>query len=201
MRLAVLTGDIVRSTDLSAGQLDDAMLSMSKTVMGFEAWHAAPAYFSRNRGDGWQVSLEQPKFALRSALLLTASLALHPYELASRISIAIGDGELAPDLNSASGPVFVNSGRGLDDMTPPVRLAFSADGALAATARVMDYLVQDWTQAQARAMYYALPHKKPANRVIAEHLGITRQSVDQALDGAGYRALNDALMIIEDSIE
>ena len=199
MTFAVLTGDLVRSTDLAQKRLDVAMQSLADSAEAASDWHGSSLMFSRNRGDGWQVCLARPSLALRTALYMRAALRTGGKDLSTRISIAIGVGDPGPtgDLNSASGPVFVESGRALDAIQTPMMMSFAGGGALAAAVRLADHVSQGWTTAQARAIYPMLAPVSVARREVAEALGISRQAVDQALEAAAYPALSDALDLIE----
>lgn len=198
MKLAVLTGDLVRSSDLTPPQLNTAMTALQNAATTVASWQSDTATFARNRGDGWQLCLTDPKYALRTALYLATALRLEKPDITTRIAVATGAGTVTgDDLNTAHGPAFVASGHALDTMKPPVLLA--ATGKTNATARLLDHIASGWTQAQARAMHHALSPKKPSNRKIADQLGISRQAVDQALDAAGYTAVNEALRMIEET--
>ena len=74
--------------------------------------------FTRFRGDGWQMLLPEPGFALRLALRLTAELTARQIGLATRISIGLGgvDHPGGVTLSNAAGMAFLRSGRGLDHM-------------------------------------------------------------------------------------
>ncbi|MEM9344537.1 MAG: MarR family transcriptional regulator [Pseudomonadota bacterium] len=186
MHIAVLTGDLIGSTELSADQISTAFTAIE-----------AAAPISRNRGDGWQLLLTQPATALRTALRIRAALRRH--DLTTRIAIASGvsTAPIPKDLNEATGPVFVASGRALDAMSKGTTLAHAAGGALAATTRLADHISTGWTQPQAAAMHLALSPDAPTRAEIGAALGKSRQAVDQALAAAGYPALSDALRLIE----
>lgn len=190
MQIAVLTGDLVGSTQLSNAQLSAAFRLVNA---------ASPERVSRNRGDGWQVALTQPETALRVALRIRAALCGADPAFITRISIATGPSHqpIPDDLNEATGDVFVASGRALDDLPNGVTLAFAAGGALAAVARLADHISTGWTPAQAAAMYLALAPEPQTRAEIGDALGKSRQAVDQALSAAGYKALSDALKLIE----
>lgn len=197
--IAVLTGDIVRSTELSSGRLDRAVAVLRDASATAGAWHGSSLRFSRNRGDGWQVCLARPALALRTALYLRCALRAEGKDLSTRISAATGSGDPGDtdDLNAASGPVFVASGRGLDDIVPPATMTFVGGGATGAAFRLSDHVSNGWTEAQARALAPFLAPRPPTQSEVADRLGITRQAVAQALDAAGYPALSDALALIE----
>ena len=199
MKLAVLTGDLVRSTELSRGRLELAMQTLTKAATEADTWHGAPLMFSRNRGDGWQVCLARPALALRTALYLRAALRNSGKDLSTRIAIAVGTGDPgdAGDLNAASGQAFIDSGRALDGLQAPAMMVFADGGAMGAVVRLADCLFQGWTQAQARAVRPMLAPGTLTRREVASATGVTRQAVDQALEAANYPALAEALALVE----
>ncbi len=181
--------------------LDNAAWQMS----GWEhkAHERTETGFARRGGDGWQIAINRPRFALRSALFIQARLRSLHEDYATRIATAIGDGALPKDantdLNGAYGPAFQDSGRLLEALPNRTLMACADGGALDAAFRLADHISQGWTQAQARALSVILPPDSGPRRIAAEQLGISRQAVDQALWAAGYPAISDALKQIEES--
>ena len=201
MRWAVLTGDIVDSSDLAAGDLDAVMASLKSLTSSIEAWNTDfISVFSRRGGDGWQMAINQPEHALRVALLVQATLIA--LNARTRIAAATGHGTLPdtpePDLNSAHGPVFQASGRALETLSSHSLITHAGGGALKACFRLADHISQGWTQAQARTLCLLLPPAPGPRRLAAKTLGVSRQAVDQALHAAGYPALIDAIAAIEE---
>ncbi len=200
MPIAVLTGDIVQSTALPHGRLDEIMDSLASTTALITNWTGTRRRFTRQRGDGWQLSVAKPAFALRAALFVQATLRAQGKDLESRISIGVGTAEFASgdDLNGASGTAFLASGRGLQTMTGPERILHSDAGPIAAATRLADHISQGWTPAQALVVHKALiPLKPPTQTEIGADLPISRQAVGQALAAAGFDAIHTALTLIE----
>ncbi|WP_116130991.1 MarR family transcriptional regulator [Tropicimonas sp. IMCC34043] len=200
MAVSVLTGDIVASTALPHALQEDLVRALAGCAEAMEPWHGRSLLFTRQRGDGWQVVLARPELALRSALFFQSAVRALGKGLATRISIATDEGDAGPgpDLNSATGPAFVASGRGLDAMEPPEQICHVAGGALGAAVRLADHIAQGWTAAQARALHPMLtPLTPPRHADIARDLQITHQAVTQALDRAGFAPLSAALDMIE----
>lgn len=199
--IAVLTGDLIASTDLAPARLDLAFDRLDDAAGGIAAWQSppCPGRLTRNRGDGWQMVVGQPALALRAALCLRAALRAEGDDLATRIAIAVGPGILPQggDLNQASGIAFTESGRALDALKAPATLTHAAGGALGAATRLADHISARWTPAQARAMRFLLWPGARTRSMAATDIGITRQAVDQALAAAGFAAIRDALALIE----
>ena len=199
-KFAVLTGDLINSTALSAFQVDAAMTRLDAATREASGWaNGAITGFRTRGGDGWQAALSAPEFALRLALIMTAQLRHTEDGIATRVAIATGTGTLPDDgdTNRAHGPAFVASGRLLEGLDKQVRIAHASGGTMAAATRLADHIAQGWTQAQARAMAEALVPGAPPRATIAEHLGITRQAVNQALWSGGFPAIDEALSLIE----
>lgn len=200
----VLTGDIVESSDLSSGDLDRVMDVILSVPDEMTRWIAAPdrpmeAHVTRRGGDGWQLAMDHPRLALRAALFLQAHV--RTAGATTRIAVATGEGKLPdtpnPDLNSAHGPAFQDSGRLLEQLDNRTLMAHADGGTLDAVFRLADHIAQGWTQAQARALSRMLPPGAGPRRVAAKRLGISRQAVDQALNAAGFPALMDAIEAVE----
>ncbi len=200
MSYAVLTGDIVASSALTASALNATLNTLRAAATEIGNWPPSPATaFARRGGDGWQVTLDRPALALRAALYLQARLLRADDTASTRIAIATGDGTIPPngDLNAAHGPAFTASGRALDDIPTHATMIHAAGGALAAATYLADHIAAGWTQAQARALCEMLPPGAGPRAAAAERLGISRQAVDQALRAAGYPALDAALGALE----
>jgi len=205
--LAVLTGDIVRSSRLGSEALDAAMAALSEGAAALGGWpDARSPRFSRFRGDGWQCLAPSPPLALRGALFLRARLARVRVE--TRIAIGIGAGALpsGPGLAAAAGPAFEVSGRGLDTMPAAAQMVINwevppADAALAgAVVALADALSRRWTPAQAEALAVTLAPGAAAQRVIAASQGVSQQAIAKRLRGAGDWALQEALAALEEAL-
>lgn len=206
MQWAVLTGDIVGSSDMSSGQLDDIMEAVNDAARNMSGWDLAnnvraESAFARRGGDGWQIAINRPEAGLRAALYVQARLRLLSDAFETRIAAASGEGALpddpALDINSAHGDVFQASGRLLESLSGRTRMAHADGGALDAAFRLADHISKGWTQAQARSLCVMLPPGAGPRRYAAEQLGISRQAVDQALWAAGFPAIEAALELIE----
>ncbi|MGB7316690.1 MAG: hypothetical protein WBC85_01855, partial [Planktotalea sp.] len=151
-QIAVLTGDIVGSSDLKYGELqksidliptlwqdsyvlvklDRQAIDVSLEKQTFTASGASIIGFSRVAGDGWQIALSRASIALRVALAIRCLFKLFSQE--TRIAIAVGEhtGDIPSDLNVAISPPFIASGRLLKNMPKSTLLAHDSGGTLAA---------------------------------------------------------------------
>jgi hypothetical protein len=198
--VAVLTGDLIASTRLTALEVDAAMQAIEKATIEMAAWQAPPkaTRFTRFRGDGWQMVLHRPSLALRAAVVIQGRLTA--LEMKSRISIGIGQAEsLGTDsLADAAGRAFELSGKGLDKMGNAWRLSIDKD-----EIRIEDQLIADllgermdkWTaaQAQAASLHLASPLKARTLFDIGTELNISPQAVNDRVRGAGCHTIASVL--------
>lgn len=195
-RFAVLTGDLVDSTRQPADRIDVAMQALHQAAQTIATWPTPnrDTRFTRFRGDGWQVVLAEPRFALRAAVVLQGTLGALGLE--SRISIGVGTAESlgTTDLADASGRAFELSGKTLDRMGDGARLALTGDGVIPQDAMIADLLGERmgrWTaaQAEAAAMQLSAPAQPPTLQDIGNILGISPPAVNDRVRGAGCHAI------------
>jgi hypothetical protein len=190
---AVLTGDLIGSTQAPAFQLESTMVLLSQTAQNIDD----DTRFTRFRGDGWQIYLQNAGHCLWACLLIMARIKAAPLGLATRISVGIGAVSSlgAADLSAAAGPAFTQSGRGLDDMDTAQTLAIRGDAVDRLQKALFAFAAERanrWSREQAEAMALALTADAPSRAAMAQTLGITRQAVDARLSAAGLRLLEEA---------
>jgi hypothetical protein len=203
-QVAVLTGDIVNSTEADASRLEAAMDLLADTARIIAGWQSGDARprFTRFRGDGWQFLVAEPSLALRAACVIVARLRGSGQGLMTRVSIGIGTARHvgAGTLADASGTAFELSGRGLDAM-PRRRLLAIAGKGIGPLHHAVVRLVEDrfglWTPQQAEAIALALDPRGPTMAEIGGVLGISKQAVSYRLSGARAQALKEALALWE----
>jgi hypothetical protein len=207
--LAVLTGDIVGSSRLDAGALDAAIGALGRAAETAAGWTDAEARFTRFRGDGWQCLGPSPEFALRTALFFRAHLRALDRQLDSRISVGIGSGRFSETggLAAAGGSAFEVSGRGLDRMRRPARLAVAwgrsepHSGYVGGVFALADEISRRWTTRQARVFSLRLAPGRVTQAAMAETLSVSQQMVAKHLRSGGDWALICALNALEGSTE
>lgn len=204
--LAVLTGDIIRSTRRSPEALDAAMATLAAAAAAMSAWDGGrPARFTRFRGDGWQCLAPAAGLALRAVLFLRANLRALDRDTDTRVSVGIGPGALpaGDDLAAASGPAFEISGRGLDRMARVQQLAVAwADpppgaAVIGAVYALTDEISRLWTPRQAEVLIETLSPGDESQEALAAHHGVTQQAIAKRLSGGGDWALRRALAAVE----
>lgn len=202
---AVLTGDLIASTQAGAGATEAVMVRLRSLVEGIGRWNHEDLRFTRARGDGWQLAMTNAGSGLRAALIILAGLRATPNGPATRIAVGIGPvttlGTL--DLSDAHGEAFEASGQALDRMKRRGQnLVFDgADISLLhwAVVALCDEIQGRWTAPQAEAMTLALHPKNPTLAELAATLGISPQAVNYRLRGAGLSALRSTLDQWEDA--
>ncbi len=204
--LAVLTGDVVRSTRLGPATLDAAMAALDRAAAAMSGWEAAaPARFTRFRGDGWQCLAPSPERALRAALFLRAHLRAAEREADTRIAVGIGPGSVpaSGDLGAATGRAFEVSGRGLDRMPRVQQLAIGwadpppAAALVGAVFALADEISRLWTPRQAEVLIEALAPGDERQETLAAQHGVSQQAIAKRLSGGGDWALQRALAAVE----
>ncbi|MCA8955966.1 MAG: hypothetical protein KDC87_07825 [Planctomycetes bacterium] len=202
---AVLTGDLVQSRRLSAGDLEKvrgALLAALEQVRGWRRGvvRGKPEFF---RGDAWQVLLGDAGAALRVAVFVRA--ALRSFGVAdTRIAVGLGEVEAVSTrrVSLSTGEAFVLSGHALDGMTGASRLAIQLPESsgpwatwMTAVGELCDSHVGRWTRRQAEIVSLAVGPDEPLHEQIAARVrpAVSRQAVSKALLGAGFTALRDAV--------
>ncbi|HLQ19151.1 MAG TPA: hypothetical protein VK146_09230 [Tabrizicola sp.] len=198
--VAVLTGDLVRSTGQPAETVKAAMQAIRQAANAISLWQDPPqdTRFTRFRGDGWQVLLASASLSLRAATVIQARLIALGLE--SRISLGIGQADSlgSADLSDASGEVFELSGHGLDQMADSARLTIHGALVLEEDRMIAELLGERmgrWTAAQgeAAAMQLASPGRTPTLQEMGKTLGISAQAVNDRVRGAGCPAIASVL--------
>ena len=199
--IAVITGDLVDSTQLGPRKVEQAMQALRKCAESQADWMGADLLFTQHRGDGWQVVLLAPKYGLRSAILFRAVLRALGEEFDSYIGIAEGQIDRPPsaNLNTENNTVFVASGRALDlAKTASSHINHNRGGGHAATAILLDRVCQEWTQTQAQDTVHALlPDNAPNYTELSALLGKSRQAVSKSLRSAWNDEIRKALNMLE----
>lgn len=164
-RYAVLTGDIVKSRELSAERSRALQQRLKSAVSEFESVFPGTMVggLGITRGDGWQVALQKPGNALRLALFLRA-VVKSEFNTDTRVSIGIGTVDRL-ELNNiieSTGLAFERSGHGLENMEKKERMVLekgSPANAEQVVTALLDCLVGKWRQRQAFVAAYSLLDK------------------------------------------
>lgn len=190
-KIAVITGDLVNSTQVAAPS--EFRQALAQLLGGIEEQHKAVT--SIHRGDGFQIALPQTANPFHVAILIRAALISQSPDKEdrwdARMAIAMGEGKLS--LEHQNSEVYVQSGRCLDSLKDQ-RLAISAGDETAAlgfnvATAFMDDLIEQWTLKEAEVMYYYLK-EKVNHQQIAQQLNKKRATITLALKRAKYNLVN-----------
>jgi hypothetical protein len=206
---SVLTGDIIKSSRLSADELETVHQTLRDAVEALKSWKRGlvKGRLSLFRGDSWQLLLSDPAFALRVAVYLRACLIAGGLA-DTRVAVGVGSVENlnTRDVTRSTGEAFSLSGSALDAMKDPARLALAvADaparpaGLIAVIGQLVDALISEWTQRQAEIVSHAVHPDEPIHEDIAAALvpPVSRVAVTRSLNGAHWQAIREAIRVLE----
>lgn len=207
---AILTGDIVGSSELSAAQRKKLLTALQDTSKELRSLYKDVIPFDADifRGDSWQLLVTQPNLSLRIALLFRSTLKgkMEIRNFDSKIFIGIGSIDSLPGkrVSLGSGQAFVLSGRGLEKLKN-YRMgidypAFGKNDYLKLVIQLVDVFASNWTVKQSIAVSGAL--KGWPQQKIAESWGddkLTQQAVHKHLLSAFWLPIEEVLEKIESS--
>lgn len=188
-RYAVLTGDLVKSSAMSADEVAEAMATVRRAVALFAETFPGSVVGGADvfRGDGWQALLENPAMGLRLALFVRANLMAYR-SADSKVSVGVGTVERIVEhkISESTGNAFEVSGYGLDALKRRQRMACNTVGA---AVLLLDALVQQWTAKTAFAVAGALLGKTQEEISADSEEETTRQNIAKAFNRAGWAAI------------
>jgi hypothetical protein len=200
---AVITGDIVASTDLSKPDLKKLMKNLSTVLSSYQ--------YEFFRGDSFQVYIKSPAEALGVLLQMRAvAMKLLPAVSAPatdiRASIGIGQVKASvKSLRTASDEVFVLSGRTFDSLKAPQRLLITSHEkntviniGLKVTGNFADYIFQRLTAKQAAVVFELLMNRTQTET--ARRLKKSQATIHKHVQSAGWveieKLLTDYKMLV-----
>ncbi len=194
---AVLTGDLIASTQAGQAAVDGAMAVIEAIATHEAQISGQDIRFARFRGDGWQIYCPDPTRVFRLTVLVLANLHSRPALAQTRLAVAIGAVDALPStgLASASGEAFIWSGHKLDGMTKKRLIGYGpkADGYWQKPLfNYLEWQSSRWSPEQAEAVALAFHDDPPLKSNVARHLAISRQAAEARLYGAGFLPLCDA---------
>lgn len=202
MRAAVITADIVNSTQLSKPAFRKVVKQLTDLLQ--------PYQFEFFRGDSFQVLLKTPSEALRLLLQLRASAIkwstmTTPADV--RASIGIGNAKRTiKDLKTASDEVFVLSGRAFDKLEKEERLTIvcneknkAVNLGLEVLAQFADYIFQRLTAKQAAVVLELLSRRTQTEA--AKKLKKSQATVHKHAQAARWPEIQTLLASYENFVE
>ena len=190
---AVLTGDIVNSTQLTPAS-ERKLLRLLRQVL-------APYLYEFYRGDSFQVYQPLATDALKTALLCrTLAISIKTGQDVSsdiRISIGIGKAARVKALSTAKGEAFFLSGRAFDEIAKTnTRLAMAtgnplAQQALQVIADYVDTIFKDMTSKQASVIFELL--KGESQQTVATKLKKSKSTINQHVSAGKWAEIEKLL--------
>lgn len=193
--IAVLTGDIIRSTDLSPRrreQLQDTLSNAFDKITGSLYQFRVEQF----RGDSFQGVCPRAEEGLKALMFLQALLRQQDFGV--RISLGLGEvGYEGDSILTSDGSAFQRSGPALDELkkkNQPVAVtgpseSFNKEWKVHALS--LGYLLQRWTIPQAEAVLAQL--QGLTQEESARVLQIKQPAVQQRLQAAGWNVM-DAIL-------
>jgi len=197
---AVITADIVNSTRLSKTEYKKLVKSLEEILEPYQH-----EFF---RGDSFQVFVKSPNEALR-VVLQARTVAMKLSETSPsdiRASIGIGQVKLpVKSFQTASGDVFILSGRSFDKMIKDERLIIVSDEknkavnlGLKLISQFIDYLFQRLTFKQAAVVYELLMDRTQIDT--AKRLKKSQATIHKHIQAAGWPQTEKLLSDYKDLI-
>ncbi|MCH2057495.1 MAG: hypothetical protein MK214_12990 [Thalassotalea sp.] len=204
--IAVLTGDIVNSTKMSNETYSEVIKNLKDFLN--EANEKYNAIGEIYRGDEFQIQYPDPVYALKSTLLI--KLALHlsefsPKPIQCTLSLAYGSHNIYSEKpNTSSGPVFIESGRGLEKTQRgelSVRFGHESDECeINLLTQFLNHLLKRLTKTQAELLCKYIESNFAEHKKIADITGTTRQNISNRLGNIGAFLVRDYMEIINKKV-
>lgn len=184
----VITGDVVGSTKINDfGKLPKLINDLITEI----SLCCTKCKVEINRGDSFQVLVEDPKQALLVALLIRAgfrksSIDLGNKDLDMRLSVGIGEVSYMDEkIGQSNGEAFILSGHGFDNLTKTQRLSVqtfsdSINSELKVETAFIDDIVSNWTHLHGEIMYQSLLTDSTQCE-LAKKLGTSQQNICKRL--------------------
>ncbi|MBE91345.1 MAG: hypothetical protein CMF14_00235 [Idiomarina sp.] len=198
--IAVITGDIVNSRNLSSAHYDKLLKQLKDELASFEA--SDKATFDIYRGDSFQITFFCPWAALRAAILIRLKLKSNICKIDVRQSIAIGTVKaLREDVKTSTGQAFILSGKNLDEMKSR-RLVFSSENKplnchIPIVVKLLDTHLSSLTSMQSEALYFYLMDDSQTHAMLANKLNKSRANTTKILNGSEYLLVADSIHYFE----
>ncbi len=212
---AVLTGDLVGSSQLASNQSKQAMELLKTSASLYERCFPGTVCEKMDtfRHDSWQLLLNKPEQAFRVALFLRSALKMESdatTKYDTRISIGIGaiDYISTERISDSRGPAFTLSGKGVDTMKRS-SLALSIETVeteswsdmIHAVIPLLDCIATDWTPTESRAVNAALmgrtQEESAAHWVSKKKSSPSRQAIGDSLIRAHWNTVHSVLQHAE----
>lgn len=204
--IAVLTGDLVNSTKMANETYSDVINSLKECLQ--DAHIKYNAIGEIYRGDEFQIQYPKPIYALKSTLLI--KLALHlskfsPKPIQCTLSLAYGTHSVYDKKpNTSSGPVFIESGRGLEKtQRGELSIHFAQinnNSDILLLTQFLNHLLNRLTKTQAELLYKYIENDFAEHKKMADITGTTRQNISNRLGNIGAFLIRDYIEVINNKV-
>ena len=202
--IAVLTGDLVNSTKMTDEVYSDVITNLKGLLK--TAHQKYQAIGEIYRGDEFQIQFPDPIHAIECTLLIKLSLQISKFSkkpLQSTLSLAYGSHSILDDKpNTSSGPVFINSGRGLNKtQRGDISVNFEttvqeSNKEIILLTQFLNHQLNRLTRTQAELLYQYIESNYAEHKKIADITGTSRQNISNRLGNIGAFLVRDYIKII-----
>ncbi|MGB5855463.1 MAG: hypothetical protein WBH20_09440 [Oceanisphaera sp.] len=204
--IAVLSGDIIRSTELSHEMYEDLLYTLHNQLTFICSRHPNNK-FEITRGDSFQVLLQDPENAATYVLLIRTSLKARNKIYDCRISFAIGnDVSIRHTVSRSTGDAFTLSGRTLDNMTSDTlkvtTLHQPFNECFNLLTKYVDNHISGMTERQCAITYIEIKNNKSlTQKEIAKQLGANRVSINRSIKTANINLITEYTQLFSKKVE
>lgn len=203
MYQAVLSGDIVSSSKLSAEHYELLLANLSERLEAIDVRYQSEHYFFR--GDSFQLFVPNALHAWHVALLIRLQMKMLKADIRIAIAMAAHHSHRT-NLATSTGPAFTLSGQTLDTMKPQRFACVIANKQLdpyfALNIAFVDNLLTHLTARQAEVLLYYFSHELTGtsniHEAIAKQLGSSRVNVTRLLNQANYQLIERFLTLAKE---
>lgn len=203
--IAVLTGDIVKSRQISQEGYDDLLYSLNN-VLSYVSEQNVNNAFQLMRGDSFQLIIHDPVHAFKYALLIRLALKERDDHFDCRVSIGLSDNDvIRHQIGNSTGDAFTLSGMGLDELKSRCLQVTSLDSDFNQRIDLLvdyaDHQLSQFTQRQAAIVQLKLRQPDLIQQQIADLLSAQRVSISRSLKTARFDLLEQNISYIENQIK
>lgn len=205
MVYAVVTGDLVESSQLKGAERDDlneALKNAFWQIKKISKQSDSLPDFNIFRGDSFQGLFANPVDALKSAIFIRAVLRKsQPDETKNnwdaRIAIGTGTVDYLPEnITEGDGEAYQNSGPVLDNLKGDFRCAVKTpdeetNNEFKALCALLDAVIAKWTPSQAETVAMLLKGMTP--KEMSKELDISQAAIHYRIKGVGWFAVQALL--------
>lgn len=197
---AVITGDVVRSQDLSSSAYQEALATLNKILSTLA--DCDEKRFGLFRGDSFQLMTDDISQALYKATCIRLALKAGETSVDVRQSIAIAlIKDPSAEVRTATGEAFIRSGRNLDALKSG-RLVFDSmdddwNLRLEVLLKWFDLHLSGLTQTQAQVLLAYLQSPDLKHQQLADKIGKSRVNTTQILNAAQHKLVMQTLEYFE----